>query len=208
MALLIDGYNLLHQAGIFGPGRGGASLQRSREALLRFLAASIAPPELPRTTIVFDAAEAPPGLPRTITHTGMTVHYASEYEDADAMIEELIAADHSPRKLLVVSSDHRLQRAARKRRAPFIDSDVWYAQLIRDRERRGKSAEKPSPSKPSGQLSSKEVEYWLEEFQVEEGEKPHKSPDRPAKPPAELPLDNPFPPGYAEDLFDDENGSG
>jgi len=38
MALLIDGYNLLH---VFGTGRGPGGFQRSREALIGFLAASI-----------------------------------------------------------------------------------------------------------------------------------------------------------------------
>src|SRR3712207_3723958 len=89
MPLIIDGYNLLHVTGI--TSRRG-DLQGSREALLRFLASSIDAKELPLTTIVFDAAEAPPGLPRTINFEQMTVHYASNYEDADELIEELIAA--------------------------------------------------------------------------------------------------------------------
>ncbi|MEQ8208545.1 MAG: NYN domain-containing protein [Lacipirellulaceae bacterium] len=204
MPLIIDGYNLLHQAGIFGRGRGGSSLQRSREALLRFLAASIEPAELLRTTIVFDAAEAPPGLPRTLTHEGMTVRYASEYEDADALIEELIAAHHSPRSLTVVSSDHRLQRAARRRRANFIDSDHWYAGLVRDRQQAREKSLKPTVSKPTGKLSAAEVQYWLDLFLVEEFD----SPEEEATKEEERPLENPFPPGYADDLFDDEYDDG
>lgn len=183
MALLIDGYNLLHVTGIVGRGNRGTPLQRSREALLRFLAASIDPMELPRTTIVFDAAEAPPGLPRVVTHEGMTVRYASGYADADALIEELIEADHAPRALLVVSSDHRIQRAARRRRAQFTDSDVWYAQLHRSRQSRGGTAR--GSAKPAGDLSSEEVEYWVDEFTSE--------PDPPS---GDL---NPFPPGYGDD---------
>ena len=38
MALLIDGSNLLHATGIFGKGRGAPTLQRSRQAMLNFLA--------------------------------------------------------------------------------------------------------------------------------------------------------------------------
>ena len=116
--------------------RAARDLQGSREALLRFLAAAIDPKERPHTTIVFDAADAPPGLAahRRLTK-GMTVRYASDYDDADALIEELIAANHVPRSLTVVSSDHRMQRAARRRRAPFVDSDVWFADAVRRRER-------------------------------------------------------------------------
>lgn len=204
MALLIDGYNLLHQAGIFGRGRGGGSLQRSREALLRFLAASISPEELSRTTIVFDASQAPPGLPRTVTFEAMTVRYASDYEDADALIEELIAADHSPRSLLVVSSDHRLQRAARKRKAVFMDSDRWYAELVRSRQQDRERSLKPTALKPTGKLSAAEVKYWLDQFRMEEFD----SKEIVEAKEEELPLENPFPPGYAEDLFDDSSDEG
>src|SRR5687767_6562482 len=96
MPLLIDGYNLLHVTGING-SRG--DFQSSREALLRFLAAAIEPKERPVTTIVFDAADAPPGLPRTVVYEDMTVRYASEYDSADELIEELISQHHVPRSL-------------------------------------------------------------------------------------------------------------
>ena len=137
MPLLIDGYNLLHVTGIVGSGSALTELHRSREALLRFLAASIEPAERPRTTIVFDAAGAPPGLPRTILHDGITVHFARDYADADDMLEDLIAAHDTPRTLVVVSSDHRVQRAARRRRAKAIDSDRWWADLCAERRRQG-----------------------------------------------------------------------
>lgn len=196
MALLIDGYNLLHVTGLVG--RAGSGLQGSREALLRFLASAIEPKELQETTIVFDAAEAPPGLPRTVTHEGMTVHYASDYDDADALIEELIAANNVPRSLTVVSSDHRLQRAARRRRAPFVDSDVWFADAVRrrDQSRRATAA----PPRRDVHLTANEIDYWLAEFSDEtatdaprgQREKSHDGDPN-----------NPFPPGYGEDLLDE-----
>ena len=58
MPLLIDGYNLVHVAGILGQGVGPGSLQRSRLALLNFLAESLTPGELPHTTVVFDSHNA------------------------------------------------------------------------------------------------------------------------------------------------------
>ncbi len=61
MSLVIDGYNLMHVAGILGRGVGPGSLQRSRLALLNFLAESLDPRELPRTTVVFDSHDAPGG---------------------------------------------------------------------------------------------------------------------------------------------------
>ncbi len=214
MSLLIDGYNLLHATGIFGRGQAPGSLERSRTALLNVLAASIPPDELDQATIVFDANQAPPGLPRRVDHGGLTVCYASEYEDADAMIEELIARHHAPRQLLVVSSDHRVQRAARRRRAEAIDSDVWYTELIRQRVARGTGSEK-EPAKPAVPLSPTETEYWLKQFTEQEtgesadsGRQAHtdglRKNDAFEENLDELSgFDNPFPPGYGEDLLED-----
>ena len=136
MSLLIDGYNLLHVVGILGRGVGPKGLERSRQALLNFLAESLAAEEIPQTTVVFDAADAPAGMPRVLEHRGLTVRFAAGYEDADSLIEELIRADSAPRRLVVVSSDHRLQRAARRRRATAMDSDAWYAEVVRRRQQR------------------------------------------------------------------------
>ncbi len=218
MSLIIDGYNLLHVTGIFGRGEGPGGFERSRRALLNFLAESIEPNELPQTTIVFDAAEAPPGLPRKLKHGPMTVHYATEYGSADALIELLVSKHSSPKRLVVVSSDHRLHRAARRRRATAIDSEVWYASLVERRRVRNL----PSPTsiaKPEVPLSPDQVEYWLSTFgtkltelaQDESAPNPKTSTSPPdenndpeGNPHRDVPVFNPFPPGYAEDVAEAE----
>ncbi|MEA1952674.1 MAG: NYN domain-containing protein, partial [Planctomycetota bacterium] len=146
MPLLIDGYNLIITVGIMGRGvgqdrlgrdrLGQGNLERARLALLNFLAESLEPGEVGRTTIVFDAKNAPTGLPRVVLHRGLTVRFAARYPDADSLIEELIDEESAPRNLTVVSSDHRIQRAARRRRAIPIDSDIWYQGVLDHRRRR------------------------------------------------------------------------
>jgi predicted RNA-binding protein with PIN domain len=188
MALLIDGYNLLNVTGIFAQAGPGTELHRTRVALLNFLAASIEPRERKATTIVFDAAGAPLGLPRTIKHEGITVHFAQRHSDADEMIEELLEQYREPRSLLVVSSDHRVQRAARHVGASFLDSEQWYSErlaLCRDRRATADDA----AAKPTGNLTSDELNYWLREFGGAPGPKAES--------------DSPFPPGYADDLSED-----
>jgi uncharacterized protein len=205
MPLLIDGYNLLHVTGITGRGNELTELHRSREALLRFLAASIEPDLRAQTTIVFDAAGAPPGLPQTFAHDGITVHFARD-SDADAMIEDLIAGHHTPRTLIVVSSDHRLQRAARRRRATAIDSDRWYAELWAARNRRSESP-RELPLKPGDKLSEGEVSYWIKQFEESTPAEAKSNSNKKAatdKEHASDDIENPFPPGYAEDLLDEE----
>ncbi len=195
MSLVIDGYNLLHASGILGRGIGPGGLERSRTALLNFLAESLEPGELSATIVVFDAREAPPGLPRSTVHRGIQVRYASPTGDADETIEQLIMENTAPRKLVVVSSDHRLHRAARRRKARAVDSDVWYHQVLSRRIAR----ERPQSesAKPAGPFSDVEVRNWLKHFGLPDpADAP---PDEPSVKPSP---DNPFPPGYAEDLDD------
>jgi len=221
MSLLIDGYNLLNAVGIIPKAIGPGGLERSRLALLNFLAESLEPAEISHTTVVFDARNAPPGLPRVVDHRGLTVRFASAYEDADSLIEELIGADSAPRRLTVVSSDHRLQRAARRRRAHAVDSDVWYAETTKRRRQRRESAA-DVPARPVVPLLEEDVDYWIRQFggtsaltrfiEEEMAEEPPAEPapaeDTLGEKPSPDEFANPFPPGYAEDLLKgDESGT-
>ncbi len=166
MPLLIDGYNLLHASGILGRGRGRGALARSRTALLDALAESLSEEESSRTIVVFDARNPPWGFARSLEHRGITVYFASRHEDADSMIEELIKTNSTPRTLVVVSSDHRLHRAARRRRATAVDSDRWFRELVRARaERQGNASQEAL--KPQGPYSPGEVEFWLRRFGID-----------------------------------------
>lgn len=226
--LLIDGYNLLFASGVFASSAGPPTLQRTREALLQFLADSLDPKLLGRTIVVFDATQAPPGLPRELSFAGMRVLFSRGGQEADDLLEDLIAAQRAPRELLVVSSDHRLQRAARQRGAAFIDSERW----LRDLQRR--PAAPLDRDLPDDSLnSSAELQKWLSEFADVDPQRlaPLDPPPKPAlpKPPAPATPDpipikpkqekrrrqkksdddekpssgawNPFPPGYGEDLL-------
>jgi len=162
MLLIIDGYNLLHATGILGRGVGPGDLERSRRALLNFLASSLEEKTVRRTVVVFDASNPPPGLPQSERFRGLLVRYASDYDEADTLIEELIRRESAPRRLTVVSSDHRIQRAARRRRAMAVDSDRWYSDLRRRRNRANESD--PIDSAKPSMLTESEVEAWIKEF--------------------------------------------
>ena len=166
MLYLIDGYNLLNVAAVPVRIRGPANLEKARLALLNFLAESLDPEEVPRTLVVFDAHDPPPGLPREMRHKGLLVRFAPRDEDADTLIEELIREETAPHRLTVVSSDHRIQRAAKRRRARAVDSDVWYAEVLRARQRRNQTA--AGPERPTVPLLEEDVEFWLKEFDLRE----------------------------------------
>jgi predicted RNA-binding protein with PIN domain len=237
---LIDGYNLMYAAGIVGQKRGPRGLEHSRAALLNVLAESLPSDEAQRTVVVFDAQRPPPGLPHTTWHRGLIVYFASNHEDADALMEELIARHSAPRQLTVVSSDHRLQRAARRRRARAVDSDVWYEELLRRRSELRRGASRSSESASSE--PPEDVEFWLREFQAATeranelpltddvdpnpptsqggvslpAPKPshgratkRRRPSRRVKnKPPSVDTANPFPPGYCDDLFDEDGERG
>lgn len=167
MTLLIDGYNLLHASGLLGRGRGRGVLESSRQALLNFLANSLPEADVVRTTVVFDAHEAPWGSLRRTKVVGISVIFGSSELDADSVIEQLILEDSAPKRLTVVSSDHRLHRAAKRRKATPIDSDIWFREVIRARAAR----QQPDPEvviKPDGPFTEGEVEYWLKHLGVDE----------------------------------------
>jgi len=100
-------------------------------------------------------------LPSELNHAEMQVRFARGYPSADDLIEELIVADHVPRQLVVVSSDHRLHKAARRRRATALDSDAWMVEL----QRRSEQAREPSPAVSGDTESSSTIDpHWLAEF--------------------------------------------
>ena len=195
MPLLIDGYNLMYAAGITADipasSRRRGSLERSRMALVEFIAAQLDLAERRTTTIVFDAAGAPPGLPHTLHHEELTIRFAKGYSNADELLEDLIDEHNDPRRLTVVSSDHRVQRAAKRRKAAAVDSDVWYEQ-IRQRRREAARRERAQldEAKPSPPVGDAEVAFWLNRVLD----------DRPARPDDAWP--DLFPPGFADDVVD------
>lgn len=149
MLLLVDGYNLLHVSGLFGPGGAPPTLQSSRLALLDFLAEKVPLSLRKRTVIVFDAASAPPGLPSQLAHAEMVVRFAPRKQTADDLIADLIQQEADPRHLTVVSSDHAVQRSARQRGAKFVDSEIWFRDLKQSAVANSTTTESEKPAGPS-----------------------------------------------------------
>jgi uncharacterized protein len=167
--LVIDGYNLLHAAGLARKKYVGAQLHNARRQLLFYLASHLSASERERTTVVFDAGDAPTDVARQMTVEGMSVEFARPGGDADTLIEEILQSHPAPRSVRVVSSDHRLQKAARRRRATSVDSDMFVTEL----EHRGPIATEPaadvSPQsarnpKFSGEANENETELWMRVF--------------------------------------------
>lgn len=118
--VIIDGYNLLHAAGLARQSYGPGDLDRARKRLLLRLTDMIDARHRSSITVVFDAKEPPADLPDQSSFKSLHVRYAQDHAEADDLIEELIRAHSAPKRLLVVSGDQRLQKAARRRGARSI----------------------------------------------------------------------------------------
>lgn len=166
---LIDGYNFLNASEIDTPQfdfPGVTPLERSRLALLDFLVTHLTPEEVAETVVVFDARHFLRPQADEFTYHGLTVRFAARYPDADSLLEDMIQKHSAPKQLTVISSDHRIQRAARRRKAKFIDSESWYRQLCARHRRRGTPAQpkRGNEEKEVMNLSPHELKQWLEEF--------------------------------------------
>ena len=175
--LLIDGYNVI--APVAPPGRASDPrwLERERNLLLHRLG-SYLPEKVRRLTcVVFDASRPPLGVKDHFRQYDLTVLFAVNYPEADDLLEEIIGSVSSPKRLCVVSSDHRIQAAATRRAATVFDSELWIDDLVDGRvelapgilsKMSEPTQENPTPDRKniSECPSPEEVNQWLDEFDL------------------------------------------
>jgi predicted RNA-binding protein with PIN domain len=168
LLLLIDGYNVV--APVAAPGRtpDPAWLQRERNLLLQRLVKHLAADVRFRTCVVFDAANPPPDRPSEFEVDGVSVRFALDYPEADDLLEELIAAHSAPKNLAVVSSDQRIQVAAKRRGCQPFDSQRWLDDLMRGHVRLAVASKdgagqggEPNSDKPD---TVDDVQQWMRDF--------------------------------------------
>jgi predicted RNA-binding protein with PIN domain len=165
--LLIDGYNLLHAAGMAQSHYRPGDLLRCRTRLLRFLLSKLSPAEIQGTTVIFDARDPPPDRPAQVVVSGMRVLFANPGGDADVLIQTWLARHPSPRRVTLVSSDRVLQRAARSCGSKFIGSEDFVRELAgrnAGRTPKGKKAPPDEETKPDARATEEQTDYWLKIF--------------------------------------------
>ncbi|MEC8557492.1 MAG: NYN domain-containing protein [Planctomycetota bacterium] len=164
--LLIDGYNLLFQSSVVGRGRGPGWLQQARLRMLHFLKNRLSDDEFGYVQVVFDASTSPiesASVNSAEQSLGVQVLFASKHDEADDLLEELIRGHPHPKTLTVVSSDHRVQRCARARKARVLDAEEYWDSL-EERSVAPPESNDELPSNSEPDVDAFEVDYWLREF--------------------------------------------
>jgi predicted RNA-binding protein with PIN domain len=138
------------------PPRG---LPQARQRLLALLSAAFET-EPSALTVVFDARGARRRAESEQHYRGVRVLFAVRHDQADDLIEQLIRQASAPKHLVVVSDDHRLQTAARRRDCQVEGCTGFLDHLERRIARRRKKTEPPrKPTAPSH-----DAEYWTRQF--------------------------------------------
>lgn len=156
MRLLIDTFNVLHVTGVLPPGLAGPGVAG--------LAVLIKGSRWANTPVALVCDGMPPPNGSLRLPAGIRTIYSGKIE-ADEVLERLIADSSAPARLLVISSDRRVRRAAKKRGSRDLGSEDFLRMLLEDRDR---SRQTTSQTIRPANLRPGEVESWKTEFQIAE----------------------------------------
>lgn len=161
--LLLDAFNILHATGELPPEHADIDVPGLVALLARSRYAGTP------TTLVCDGPR--PGVghagPSTTAIAHARILYTGAGREADDEIERLLESSSFASRMLVVSSDKRVQRAARRRRAHWTRSSTFLHQIALDLTRRTRE---PLPKWVHEiPLAPTEVERWMRQFGLPEG---------------------------------------
>ncbi|MFN9992476.1 MAG: NYN domain-containing protein [Phycisphaerales bacterium] len=168
--LLLDTYNILHVTGVLPPEFAGLDVAGLGELIecSRWRSGKV--------LLVCDGFGAPTvddreayaymrgRVPRAEDYVGIL--FAGRGRDADSLIERLLERFGNSRRVTVVSSDHRIKRAAKSAGARHLRSEDFLADLVVDARRAHRVPQSKRPESQSGNqpLTRDEVSLWAREF--------------------------------------------
>ena len=155
----IDGHNLLHSV----QKDGADSAPISDVQLCRIIGSYLKLTDQ-SGEIIFDGT-GPPDKSGFEGIGNLEVFFAGLSTDTDTVIEDKITANTAPRRLTIVSSDRRLRKAARARKAISIKSEVFWNNIQKQLSRKKMTKE---PAAKRRGLSESETKQWLEIFGLEQ----------------------------------------
>ena len=115
-----------------------------------------------RVHVVFDGPAPPPALAEQIGHPNIRVSFSGPGVSADDVIIGILESDSAARRLLMVSTDRAIRRAAVRRRARDMRSDEFWGLVRRDLAR--KPRKRVEPHEKQAGLEPDQTEEWLKRF--------------------------------------------
>jgi len=127
MRYIIDGYNLIHRAGILD--RCGGDITRSREKLEHLLINYLSSRSGVSATIVYDSRDSG-GSPTRTRSASLSLLFARG--DADSAINAFIRRNAARKDIVIVSTDRKdIISTARGERVRSRSSESFYRMIIR-----------------------------------------------------------------------------
>ena len=161
MKVVIDTYNALHMTGILPPELAGLDAPGLVDLMSRG--------RWSRNQVLLVCDGVLPRGHRDIRRGGIGTIHSGADKEADDIIEEIIARSDAPSSMLVISSDQRVVRSARKRKCHTMSSEVFLRTLSHDHEKSShRRKHRKDASRPAGKLSRKSVEDWQTQFDIDE----------------------------------------
>ena len=155
---IIDGYNLLHAIPKVDEEMGLMSEIQLCRILSNFMKVTGQTGEM-----IFDGT-GPNDTSMYDNINRLEVSFAGIGTDTDTIIEDKIRTSSAPKRLIIVSSDRRLRKAARTKRAASVKSEEFW---IRVNKQLSKKRPKPEPGAKRHGLSESETKQWLDFFDLE-----------------------------------------
>ena len=157
MAIIVDGYNVLHASRWLVSSWKGVD----RSEFCR-LVGKLARHSSEKITVVFDAVASEPDASRANV-SNIEVIYSGHGRTADDVIIKLIKASSGPRELTVVSSDREIKSAA-KRRGCKVRSAAEFIKTSARQLAQAQNKQSREPTEKEKGLTRSETDKWLSEF--------------------------------------------
>jgi predicted RNA-binding protein with PIN domain len=114
--------------------------------------------------IIFDGI-GPPDKSGFDSTSRLEISFAGLDTDTDTVIEDKIRVNSAPKRLVIVSSDRRIRKAARARKATSIKSEQFWYNINKQLNRKTRKKE---PGEKRHGLTESETKQWLEFFGLEQ----------------------------------------
>ena len=157
MPYFFDGYNLYHAL-----RKVSEEFQSLTPHLMCELIAQDMAHLRDKASVVFDGHPLRGQFDEGMTIGAVTIVHSRSESDADTVLENMIQKNTAPRHLTVVSSDHRIKKAARRRRAQSLTSQDYIEEFFK---RLAKPPRQPNePREKQRGVGPGKLNEWLDLF--------------------------------------------